>query len=1472
VKKTLLFTSILLAISGCKDDVSLDLTTPTPEPEVPTTQYQVNLTSLNKEVTGDVYCNGKKMEGAYPLTVDAGDPVSCLLGGIVLGEFEIPEDPKEEIEKTLVKEHSLKIVMGHADNAYQVLNSINACKNDRQICLVEKDSWEIATIFNETSLSNQEEVDLFLETKKDESTDEVGKAPSSHDDPTLSPVPSGGSSDLGSNFVSASAEANLSYKPSGNNKTLTKSVLIDIDGNTISGIQYYSANSTGITGSDGVIEFLWGDSISLGIDTFEIGTLKGNQLSYKITDVTENEIKKENIQSLLERYSDLSGKSLIVKDNVDDVFANYPNVINELINLNLPNGGTLEGAMDASGNPLKIPSEFDEQFKQGLALIIDTEINGESLQGRNGSNRSLVYSVDDNSTLVTDTLNKLYSDVNVFHVFHNAQGGYANSGQAIGTRTLNMSNRAFPLTMDRGDINHQLALGEKEVWSREGNPHIAEHPDAAEGVDMYAMIPTVSSDNTTYKLPFVAAGEIGQGKVVFMGNSMYPSILSCPDTYWDVWGRVNSESKNCTSNTSSDNSHSDKGSMKRFFANLFSWMTESSSTYSVASKINVVTNIDQALYHNHNSYGNLYDFFIDDQFNINLEKLQKDGFNNLSAADTPLLILQAYEPKREMNNNFADISKPNLSIDDVTNIINYINQGGSVLFMDALPQVNPEPIGRLADAAGLAVGGQNVVSTFTNACGNSSNKWCDDNKNPSVQLRHGRNIVVLTRFDDVKAGEQPFTVKPDGTVEWVKPEDMTDFYVPKFEHIDESGNKTMKSALIRYDTESEKQAAITELQAAFPSTPLCTNDKYEFEFNCIETRKGTGFTEQSYGRRDFERIHVDVKGMVKAANLGDNVEKLLNHEVYYTTEGKQGTRLSLTELNQTYDNLSVWFTNDNEYYFDKTASTDELGFKKVVEMLNCYTNGQHGASAGGTPVSCSAELEDKLVKNGMLIGSTGNYELNPNYPLNYQIRPLTRIMLGRSYFDYDIKVDTTQYPTKPDVAENQNVTIEIDTDGKAVTFSAGNMQSTGAWANQLQPFTIDGDVSATITVMLADDLTGRPQHEVSLKRPPRLQKSFTYVAGSKDQYEVPYGGLIYVKPLGSTESGKANFTFTNVSRAALWQDGDWVTSPQDAAAKVGEIDTGHFVYTAPSKNFIDADIDQFITDMNRFANAASDFYGRDGITEESAHRRFTYETTVDVKGLEGFAHRYFEDVQISIGAAHSGYPVMSSGMDKNSSVIKLDSVESGWLLWHETGHNLASAPFLAKGSTEVTNNILALYMQELEGRKNPKMNRIETAIKNAPTWLSDNNGHAWAHGDAGIRLVMFGQLKVWAESHFDISDWYGSDVPDIYNADQGWNMFKLMHRKARGDVIGDLNGKNYCSTADTQLSGANLMMTCASYVSGYDLSSFFRAWNVGETSMTPPEGETEYTPELTQQAFDMVAGIDGLKQPKVNPLTINYVN
>ncbi|ENN6470229.1 SslE/AcfD family lipoprotein zinc metalloprotease [Vibrio vulnificus] len=1459
MKRKVLSIAVVSAIlAGCHNEEHIGISPPPVTPPPPAYTYIGSLLSSGILITGEVDCNGTRVDnGLFEVLPDT--TFDCRVGPVILGEFTAPPAP-EEGEQLVPNEQietSFELTSIKGRRVTEVLQSIDSCENDKPICLTEIDAFDISEVY--LHLDDDKIVDAYLASLAEKDTDEVGKAPSSHVDDKVVPVVSPGTStDLNAKFVSANAEATYAYKPSAEGKVLTRSKLTDANGQPLVGVSYFSASSSGVTDENGEFEYLWGDQLTFGIDTFEFGRVSGNKLDYKITEVTDNPVTQSNIQALIERYAVKSNGKFEITKKIQDTFAMYPNVINELINLSLPNGGKLEGT------DFNLPSEFEEQFDKGLTAIIDEELRQpERIDQLSRSPQS--FSLD-GGKYVTESLNAIFRNVPTFHVFNDNMGPWGQTGVTRGMRGLNLSNRAFPVMMPRTDRNKELDFGEQQAWTREGRAYIAEWP----GVDM-PEIPLVSKDNATFGLPFITAGEIGQGKIVVMGNSLYPNVLACPDNYWNSGAvLINSAEKKCETKWVENANHDDNGSMKQFFVNLFQWLNHGESIQG----LNVATNIDKAhLAIIHNITTPPYDFFIHPSYGLGeVTQFTKGSFSGISPTDTPLLILQAYPVKFDGYEIIADLSQPNLTQDDISALIDYVHQGGNIVMMDALKSVNPEPIGRLTDAAGIAAGGANVTPTKEANCGN--NAYCKS-PYPVLHAQGQQEMVVLERFQDVD-GKQPFTVHQDGTVEWLKDESKIKFEIPTYQaakrdsegkpELDSKGNTIMetKYARIFVNSAEEREAAIKELQAAFEGTPVC-NNAYEYEFNCIEARSGHGYTARGNAhRRVFDRYQVNkdvIDSMVKAASLGANFTALYNHELYYRTKGKQGARLATTELNQTYDNLSVWMWNDNPYRYDPTTQ-DELGFKETVQFLNCYKEDQHQSDV--EEAKCPAELKASLIEQGMIHGEGElQGQLNPSFPLNYMEKPLTRIMLGRSYWDHNITVDTTKFPGRT-TGSTTNAVAKIQTDGKGVSYSAGNNQSTGYWAPQLQEVSIAGGVEATITVMMADDLTGLAKHETGLKRPPRMQTSYEH-DGQRTTFKTPYGGLIYIKPK-ERDLGEVTFSLEGVESAAFWKDGQWVTTPEAAAAPLAEIDTGTFIYTTPVKNVENLDVDKFAAEMNRFAEAASDFYGRDQVTAEGTHRRFTYDA------LKGYRHRFVNDVQISIGSAHSGYPVMNSGFNANANNVPTNPLND-WLIWHEVGHNLAVAPFVAEGSTEVTNNLLALYMQELEGRnENPRMDRIILDIQKAPLWLQNNPGHAWSHGDAGMRLVMFGQLKLWAKAHFKIDDWYSNsqDKPTIYGSDEGWNMVKLMHRKARGDNQGD-QGVNYCSANETTLTGGDLMMVCSSYVSGYDLRDFFTTWNVGETSMTTPEGTKQYNGGISNKGLEVLDQLK-LSKPKNSPLKVDSLN
>lgn len=365
-KKLLLASLIPMLLAGCnQEEINIGsgsdggATTP-PTPAIPTT-YISTLMASGKIITGDVHCNGKSLNtDSGTFTVKEGSVFDCSLGGVTLGEFKAPT-PEARVSgvTNTTSEASFDLQAVKGSNATRILQSISTCTQEDSICLDDLDSIDIQDIYSD--LDNNESVNAFLKSKEEEKTDEVGKAPSSHVDAEIVPeVTPGTSNDLNSGFVSANAEDSYAYKPSAEAKVLTKSQLTDSTGTPLAGVNFFSANAVGITGENGEFEYLWGDKLTFGIDTFEFGSVAGNQVSYKITDVSDNAVVKANIQSLITRYAENNHNGLLISEKVQDTFSLYPNVINELINLSLPNGGQIEGTN------FSLPDEFDAQFQNGL--------------------------------------------------------------------------------------------------------------------------------------------------------------------------------------------------------------------------------------------------------------------------------------------------------------------------------------------------------------------------------------------------------------------------------------------------------------------------------------------------------------------------------------------------------------------------------------------------------------------------------------------------------------------------------------------------------------------------------------------------------------------------------------------------------------------------------------------------------------------------------------------------------------------------------------------------------------------------------------------------------------------------------------------------------------------------------------------------------------------------------------------------
>ncbi|MCN5588096.1 lipoprotein metalloprotease SslE [Escherichia coli] len=1434
---------------------------PEPEPEpVPTKTGYLTLGG-SQRITGAT-CNGESSDG---FTFTPGDKVTCVAGNnTTIATFDTQSEAArslravEKVSFSLEDAQELAASDDKKSNAVSLVTSSNSCPaNTEQVCLTFSsviESKRFDSLYKQIDLAPEEFKKLVNEEVENNAA--TDKAPSTHTSPVVPVTTPGTKPDLNASFVSANAEQFYQYQPS--EIILSEGRLVDSMGNGVVGVNYYTSSGRGVTGENGKFNFSWGETISFGIDTFELGSVRGNKSTIALTELGD-EVRGANIDQLIHRYSQV-GKNdeREVPDVVRKVFAEYPNVINEIINLSLSNGE----ALSEGDQTFERTNEFLEQFESGQAKEIDTAIC-DSLGGCNSQRWFSLTARNVNEGQIQGVINKLwgvdkdYKSVTKFHVFHDSTNFYGSTGNARGQAVVNISNAAFPILMARNDKNYWLAFGEKRAWDKNELAYITEAPSIVRPEN-------VTRETATFNLPFISLGQVGKGKLMVIGNPHYNSILRCPNGY--SWEGGVDKSGQCMRN-------SDSNDMKHFMQNVLRYLSDDKWTPDAKASMTVGTNLDTVYFKRHGQVtGNSAAFgFHPDFAGISVEHLSSYG--DLDPQDKPLLILNGFEYVTQVGGDpyavplRADTSKPKLSQQDVTDLIAYLNKGGSVLIMENvmsnLKEESASGFVRLLDAAGLSMAlNKSVVN-------NDPQGYPD-----RVRQQREKGIWVYERYPFVD-GKPPYTIdETTKEVIWKYQQDNKPDDKPKLEVAswleDVDGKQVKRYAFIdeaEHETNESLEAAKAKIIKAFPGLEECKDPTYHYEVNCLEYRPGTNVpvTGGMYVPR-YTQLNLSAdtaKAMVQAADLGTNIQRLYQHELYFRTNGRKGERLSSVDLERLYQNMSVWLWNEIEYSYD-SSKEDELGFKTFTEFLNCYTN---DAYTDGT--QCSAELKQSLIDNKMIYGEGSKAGMmNPSYPLNYMEKPLTRLMLGRSWWDLNIKVDVEKYPGAVSVG-GEEVTETISLYSNPTKWFAGNMQSTGLWAPAQQDVTIKSSASVpvTVTVALADDLTGREKHEVALNRPPRVTKTYSLAANGELTFKVPYGGLIYIKG-NSNDNESATFTFSGVVKAPFYKDGEWKNDLK-SPAPLGELESDSFVYTAPKNNLNASNykdkggLKQFAKDLDTFASSMNDFYGRND--EDGKHRMFTY------KNLTGHKHRFTNDVQISIGDAHSGYPVMNSSFSTNSTTLPTTPLND-WLIWHEVGHNAAETPLTVPGATEVANNVLALYMQD---RYLGKMNRVADDITVAPEYLEESNNQAWARGGAGDRLLMYAQLKEWAEKNFDIKQWYPEgSLPEFYSEREGmkgWNLFQLMHRKARGDEVGNnkFGSKNYC--AESNGNAADTLMLCASWVAQTDLSEFFKKWNPGANAYQLP-GATEMSFEggVSQSAYNTLASLD-LPKPKQGPETINKV-
>ncbi|MBA6327581.1 ricin-type beta-trefoil lectin domain protein [Colwellia sp. MB02u-6] len=299
-----------------------------------------------------------------------------------------------------------------------------------------------------------------------------------------------------------------------------------------------------------------------------------------------------------------------------------------------------------------------------------------------------------------------------------------------------------------------------------------------------------------------------------------------------------------------------------------------------------------------------------------------------------------------------------------------------------------------------------------------------------------------------------------------------------------------------------------------------------------------------------------------------------------------------------------------------------------------------------------------------------------------------------------------------------------------------------------------------------------------------------------------YGGLVVIDSGALPIDAIVDIEIGNVVQAPYYilgetTDQQW-QAMQDLDVPWGTMETDNVSLTMSKADM--AKVNQPAALMSAYKS------GRDDIHDLSG---FDSEATSGPHRAPSLRTRIVDDVQISYGFAHAGYPIMASP-GWNSYAIQ-NSSDGHWGTWHEIGHNYQQKCFWMVYGGEVTTNLFPLYFQSknnitsrlsLEKRYSSAINKIAAAGGSLA------NFHDLS--DPFDRLIFLIQIK---------------DAFEGTGENQGWDIFRQLHRKFRAL---DTNAQDAVCQSDQ--ASYDKSFEFLSEISGHNLTEHFTVWGVPVSS------------------------------------------
>ena len=1053
-------------------------------------------------------------------------------------------------------------------------------------------------------------------------------------------------------------------------------------------------------------------------------------------------------------------------------------------------------------------------MRRAIKLSLITAIVTSTLFGAMDTNVDINTSSLKSASIASDVdtqLEKIFNGVREFHIFKQMYSRW--SGTDTYT-TLVTGENGFPIFSARSDKDPKYTDYPIDYTNNTLKRYRPVRPPQSV-LEYYTNNSIVLGDahTSTYNAPLVAGGTIGKGRVIVMGSHLYASILVNPRNY-SYNGRNHSSEI------------VDTPDMENFFHNTIAWLTEQNPNedlrYSkTGTAIPILTNKERTMFWAIGGWDYNSDsspFRISSNFNLEANKnptiiptwQEASANGDLDPTKYPLIIMEDFRRVSSWTHYWKSTERKT-QIDEIDLLIEYVRSGGGLLIMDSPSFAQEEGIIKTASNEILKKAG--ITTLLAN---NHQNTKILPNKT-EVGGVHRYDMCLVDYIGHTNLQNQlsmnDYSNVPT-TLDGLKSLLITN---NKLSYLEEVLGKRERKIFMEGNSTTE----LTSADCGTVEVDLADGNKSAVQTTLV---KGDGIVQDGGNYDKYAKYPVDLNFVQAQGDVGGSMNTLLAHEV-------KTNLLSTTDLNREYTNMSALLLNDAVFTGDK--------FISLNEMMNKY-------KSGGSFVNNNGEFYP-------------GFSFTTKDVLDFRKKPVTRIMVERAFYDKTLKYDPSEFPGQSSSTSSaQTATIFLKRNTSHQKWYAGNMQSTGLYAPAHEDVTITlpdnvNPAKMQLIIGVGDNVGGIFRHEINLKRPPKYVKKYKFTSGNTLTIQHPYGGLIFLKSFENSVESNATATinFLGVQSAIRFVLGEttsdtWETIKASPAPKA-ELESHHYIVTVPKANMATLSFDEvtrIAQEFDSMAENAYDFYGYD----KNCSTPFTEHTPPSCSNDKKVAHKNREvfDPHISVGAGHSGYPIMVMSWKPSKTTFPQDATNS-FLLWHEMGHNMVESWLGIAGATEVANNVMAGHQQKRFGR-------TQKSIANVALILAKQQ--PWADGGNAGRLMMFNQLPKWIDTNYlstfktNNTKYYednGSVKTQYPFLDgDGFDVYKILHREARDGTAE--NDKYDACMKQSGKTKTDMLAICTSAILEVNTKDWLTAWKAGVVGIGAVDGVNIYSTDggLTQ--------------------------